>query len=329
MVPLLVAIATIVFFSILLKSGAIFSPKGSGTTPTTLPTSSQQSDFWSKRIDEVGPQVTYQEFKKLVSQEKLALQHGFSHIMGELLYQKKGLNGFAVCDQEFNYSCYHGFFTAALADKGVSIVRELNKVCEDTYNPLPSPCQHGIGHGLMAYLGRDKLVEALGLCKLTNQTNPLHGCTSGLFMEYNASSHFSSTSGVIDRRSLNPENPHEPCNSIVPQEFRSSCYAEIPLWWREVYNRDFDLIGKLCQSIEVKSHQSACYQGVGLVIAPTTNYNVNEVKILCKKMPDLTSQSQCLAETYKVFKALPGHQDKANQICEDLPNLDKTLCENY
>lgn len=249
--------------------------------------------------------------------------------MGELLYQKEGLKGFAVCDQEFNYSCYHGFFTAALADKGVPIVRELNKVCEDTYNPRPSPCQHGIGHGLMSYLGRNKLVEALSLCKLTNQTNPLHGCTSGLFMEYNASSHFSGTNGVIDRRILNPANPHEPCNTIVPQEFRSSCYAEIPLWWREVYNRDFDLIGRLCLSIERKSEQSACYQGVGLVIAPTTNYNVNEVKILCKKMPDLSGQRQCLAESYKVFKALPGHQDKANQICSDLLPSEKSLCEKY
>lgn len=315
-------------FSYLINSGTFSSLKGISTAQISLLTSSQKSEHWGKRFDEIGPSATYLEFKGQLSQEKLAFQHGLSHFMGELLYQKVGLDGFAVCDQEFNYSCYHGFFTAALADKGIPIVKDLNKVCEDKYNPLPSPCQHGIGHGLMSYLGRDRLVEALRFCKLTNQTNPLHGCSSGLFMEYNASSHFAKQDGGIDRRVLNQTNPHEPCNTAVPPEFRPSCYFEIPLWWRDVYNRDFDTMGRLCQVIQNDDEQSSCYQGMGIVIAPTTNYNVSEAISLCKKMPSISGQRQCLSSTFKVFKALPGYQNVVSDICQGLPPTERNLCEN-
>lgn len=287
---------------------------------------SEKLSYWSSQIEKIGAEKAYLEFKKEVSALPLPLQHGEVHFIGPLLYEKLGPQGFVACDTDFNYGCYHGFFAAALSDKGVALLTDLNKACEEKYNPRPSPCQHGIGHGLMSYLGRAKLVEALEYCKLTNQKDPLHGCTSGLFMEYNTSTHFS-PDGVNDIRPLNSLNPYEPCNTTVPGEFRRSCYFEIGLWWREVYNRDFTKIGQLCQNIADSEERKACFSGLALVIAPTTSYNAYETVKLCQKMPSLEGELICRAGSYLVFDGLDAIKHLAPKICEDLASPERELCQ--
>ena len=321
---------SIVFFLVVFSQSNLFSA-GNKNNATDLGSEAFQNEhpnreYWSQRIDRSGTAAAYLEFKAQALSRSLGIQHSLAHFIGELIYNKSGISGFLTCDTEFNYGCYHGFFSAVLGDKGLPVLKDLNKSCEDKYGTLSSPCKHGIGHGLLSYFGRNKLSEALSYCHQTNQQDPRNGCSAGVFMEYNISTHFAASNGVNDIRALNTDNPHEPCNTTVAKEFRQSCYFEIGLWWREVYTGDFTKIGRLCQEISVPEERDACFVGLGIVIAPTTNYNAGEVIALCKKMPDLDGELKCRSGAYGVFNGLEVTKELAPKICEDVPTTKLNQC---
>lgn len=312
------AAAVIVFLSIWGFYQNIDQKKPSLDNP---PQSQAESDvlkdtlFWEKRIGQIGAEAAYQEFKIAYADKPFNIQHPMAHSMGTLLYKKVGIEGFSVCDETYAYGCYHSFFESVFNDFGLDIIRDLDKACIEKYGEGGSGCQHGIGHGILAYLGRDKLIEALNYCRLTTQKNPLHGCTAGVFMENNISAHFAiSSEGKVDVRKLNPNNPHEPCNELPLEDLRKSCYFEIPLWWKDVFGGDFQKIGMLCHMIPQVNEREICFQGIGIIVAPSTYYDVGQTKKLCKNMPDSSGEAYCMKGAYGAFSGNPNEKHKAKEF---------------
>jgi len=285
-----------------------------------------ERERWSRRMDEVGAEQAYEEYKELYAPYDFGAQHTVAHIVGELLYEKKGIQGLSVCDATFAFGCYHSFFGKALADQGTEITQDLDEVCIQKFGPLGTGCQHGIGHGILEYMGHNKLAAALEACKMTTQIKNLFGCTSGVFMEYNFPVIFSPDKTFTETRELNKANPYEPCSTIAPERFRKSCYYEISQWWERVLYEDYEKMGKLCQEILNREHMESCYLGIGNIAAPSSKYNVTETIKKCKKMPDIDTQLLCRAGASWSFFADPKERSKSPEVCRGIEIEEESRC---
>lgn len=250
---------------------------------TTHTRTSLLRDEIRKSIQEFGPTVAYADFKRFVQQKDLDAQHNAAHIFGESLYETHEREGVATCDSELNFGCYHGFFTAAVKTEGLAIVTALDDVCQSSL--VPSACQHGLGHGILEYLGHKKLTEALLVCGQTTQPDPIAGCTSGVFMEYNVPLIIEGDTYSTAARPLgNPEQPYGPCMD-VDEVYRTSCFHELPQWWHQVYNGSYERMGELCDAVSDPKQRRSCFAGVGNITGNVANYDVNEAIQLCMKVP--------------------------------------------
>jgi hypothetical protein len=280
---------------------------------------------WEARIDAVGGQAAWEEMKAAFASTGFGIQHSAAHLFGNMLYEKIGLGGVAVCDSTFAFGCYHSFFGGALAAQGPAIIRQLDAACIEKYGPLGTGCQHGIGHGLMEFYGQDRLVTALEGCASTTQVNPLFGCTGGVFMEYNVPIILDGTNAHTESRRLDPAHPYAPCDSI-PDRFRQSCHYEMGQWWDKVYGGDYATIGKLCAKIENSVYRESCYLGVGNVAAPSSNYDVKETIRKCELMPDADGRRTCRSGASWSFFAEPKSRALAPAVCEGLSDAEKIRC---
>lgn len=279
--------------------------------------------YWSKAIDQLGPTQTYTNFKENVRLRDTESQHVLAHIFGALLYEKAGAEGIGVCDGEFAFGCYHSFFGRAIADKGQAVVTSLDQACIKKFGPLGTGCQHGIGHGLMEYYGT-KLDLALTGCLVT-QKIALLGCTSGVFMEYNFPVITGSETATTSLRKLDPAQPYEPCPN-TPAKFQKSCYFELPQWWYQVYERNDQVMGRLCQDISEQPHRENCFRGLGNTIGPRTNFDLKSGLDICRTMPSIEGNTLCLAGLSWSWFAEPSKRPVSSKPCQDLANRQKETC---
>lgn len=318
-----------VFSIVLIKS----KPKNQKLLETVPSASNNTGNFatdkvlWSKKIDELGADAAYKEYLNAYADKNFGTQHTAAHIMGTLLYEKKGIEGFATCDQSFAFGCYHSFFTSAITDLGLSVVAKLDQSCLDKYGLLGTGCQHGIGHGLMEYFGPKRLVDALAECKQTTQKHPLFGCTSGVFMEYNLPVIIDATNTRMESRKFDEKNINSPCTS-VPAQWQGSCYFELTQWWAQStpYKGDFKKIGSLCQAVTDEKNRHDCFLGIGNVAGPNNQYNAAATVASCKKMPNLEATVTCQSGASWSFYAMPQYKSLASELCKDLDSKSQELC---
>jgi len=219
--------------------------------------------------------------------------HEVAHMAGELLYETIGLPGTALCTADFQYGCYHGFAGRALSDVGLVSVSDIRAACDSS--PEPLGCIHGIGHGVLAFLGNEKLLEALRACASLKQESPVGGCFGGVFMEYNFNT-MQSVAG-ISVRSFSENGANEPCEGL-PNEFKIPCYFDQPAWWHAAATDTtadesdrFRSIGIRCAAIP-PPYRNVCYQGIGNVIGPTSGYETTTMRAWCELLP-LEGRESC------------------------------------
>ena len=287
-----------------------------GLQRTPAHTTQDDSMRWAGRIDRVGSPDAYKEFVREYTPTPFTTQHTAAHLMGILLYQKMGISGVAVCDASFAFGCYHGFFGRVIADKGVAVVPDLAENCRKQFGAQSTGCEHGIGHGIMEYTGRAKLMEGLELCKDTKQVNELYGCTSGLFMEYNSAMKFRDGVAYTDERLLDMKNPLAPCDS-VPTPYRTSCYFEIGLWWKGQLGTDYEKIGNLCTKAGTQPERDACYRGWGTVVAESVDHDSAEAKKVCGLIHASFGTDTCLLGVASRFFPA-GYPQAGQEICTAL-----------
>ncbi len=270
---------------------------------------------FSKRIKEIGAEKTYEEFKKVYRDEPFDSQHGIAHVMGELLYANEGLRGIGICDSSFAFGCYHSFFSKVFSNYGEEMIDDLAAMCEEKYKENKTGCEHGIGHGILEYMGSDALVKALDACKKTRQANPFFGCTSGVFMENNNRTFWEGGNARSEMRKLNKDDPYEPCDTIVPKEFRESCYFEISLWWKEVYHHDFTKIGSLCSKLLKEQEQAACFLGTGTVVSAVADFAIEKTISLCREMGE--GEDLCrIAASWRFSSLGSAAREEGKKLCD-------------
>lgn len=277
---------------------------------------------WQERIRVAGAAAAYEEFKQAYGALAFGRRHTLAHLWGELLFAADGFDGVAVCDSAFEFGCYHGFFTAAVGAGGIGILPELDRACRS--ESLPSACQHGIGHGILEYFGHGNLVKALEACAAVPQTEPVAGCTAGVFMEYNLPITLTSDGDArMQFRPVDEENPYAPCPNL-PREFRQSCYHELVQLWDRYY--EYRTIGELCHALEEPAERDACFQGAGNIAAPSSGYDVATAMEKCQQMPSDDGRTICRITSSWSFWAQEQYRHLAPEPCRGLAPEEVTRC---
>jgi hypothetical protein len=285
--------------------------------PLALSSVAEQRATFEQDIRTLGGAGAYTKFKKIYSEVPFNQQHLATHIFGGALYTVLAHDGVAVCDSGFSFGCFHGFFIGAVSEEGLSVVKSLDIACSRT--PIPAACQHGIGHGILEYLGHGRLDDALRACAEITRSGPVGGCTSGVFMEYNVPLIESSGAFSTEARMLPaPDEPYHPCPEVASQ-FSESCYHELPQWWEQVYAGDFGVIGRLCHEAGAEEYQRACVGGIGYRAAPSANYNLGKTRALCAMMPTDDMEHLCIVSASHAFASNIGDDQGAMALCDALP----------
>lgn len=282
--------------------------------------------YWAAQMDTRGAARTYAEFKKTYASAPYALQHVGAHFMGRMLYRRLGIDGIGICDASFGFGCYHSFFANAIAEHGIGIVSQLADQCKNRYGTNSTGCEHGIGHGILEYLGPAKLHEAVALCEKTRQTDPLAGCTSGVFMEFNMPL-------VVEGSQTHPtiRTPGTdllfPCDTFDAAPVRASCYFEISLWWKDLFGETaYEKVGNLCTTALSADDRTSCLKGWGTIVAELAAYNPDDAERMCGFIHSRDGSAACnFGVSMRLFGA--GQHAAGVQMCTKLSGEFKRECE--
>jgi hypothetical protein len=281
-----------------------------------------QKKEWKTYIQEVGPQKAYIDFKEMYKNTDSYIQHTTIHEIGAIFYETKGINGIVYCDETFGFGCYHGFFGEAIQYLGVNKISEMEKICIEKFGPDQNNCQHGIGHGIMAYYEKNNLDKALEKCNMFTHLQSLIGCKNGVFMEYNFNT--MSHTNNLQIRPLDDKGPYSPCISILKKD-QSSCYYSLPEWWNRIYNKDDNKMGGLCLSLN-ETNQKSCFLGIGGVIANSTSFHPDETLVRCEKMPNQDSIILCKQGAKKIYMLHHTPPAVTEKLCNDSDKSKKQEC---
>ncbi len=282
----------------------------------------QLREQWNKDFEKNSPQTVYANFKTQLQNQNFANQHLAAHLFGQVLYQKMGIDGIKICDSSFAFGCYHAFFGSAITDKGLSVLPVLDKGCTASGEGAVG-CQHGIGHGLLEFLGKDKLKEALNYCDSLTKLNPYFGCSSGVFMEYNEPIELGENTAVTRIRELDKNTPYDPCDKL-DKKFQESCYHGLPQLWDKTFDKDYARIAQLCSNLSDSTNRVACYNGIGSVAAPSSDYQTDGTIAKCDLISEINGRNIC--KVTAAWSFLPQNRAGADAICKDLPAEVKKQC---
>lgn len=294
----------------------------------------EEDTYWQSRIKTVGGQAAYTEFARAIQNDTTNKQHTMAHVFGSALYKTSGTRALGVCDARFSYGCFHQFLAKAIQEHGLREVAVLNQGCQQAGVANPLSCQHGIGHGVVAYIGYDRssLDKALGICKDLPFIDPVGGCYSGAFMEYNLHTMLGESA---DLRPVVEGNIFAPCDTLG-ESYQQACAFWQPQWWfQAIYQSDtspevYTKLGAHCDAMESdQSIRRSCYEGIG-TIAPGSVENVPEkAAALC----DATSTSPlyrlyCRSYAASALAAVTSIRI-AQKVCDGLTGASAEYCNAH
>jgi hypothetical protein len=292
-------------------------PEGVGANPGSL------KAYWVERIKKEGGAEAYGEFKSYIEKLSWERKHVTMHIIGEALFDVLDVEGVTVCDSSVGFACFHGFFGRAVSVGGPSNIEKLDRTCVEAFGPLGTGCQHGIGHGILEYTGYERLNEALSLCKQTTQLEPLLGCTSGVFMEYNTPLVGIGDGLVPQTREFDASDPYAPCPS-VPAENQASCYFELGQWFLIVLQSDYERAGDVCGELsgELRTY---CFLGVGSLTLILEDHSVERSLAVCAQFSE-DNELSCRAGVSWALYADPEYTERAAEACPYINAAQKEKC---
>lgn len=276
-----------------------------------------------------NPNDLYGQILSEYKHKTLNEQHSVAHIFGQYLYRAKKLDGITVCDGSFSFGCFHGFFNEAILDRGIDITIQLDQKCIERFGEKSSACQHGIGHGLIEFLGPKKLTQALDICGRLNWQKPLMGCSGGVFMGYNLPQTDRDDSGSSTALPFNPENPYRPCTGIN-DKFKPECYYNLGMYWNQVLDKNPAGMLRLCTEIENPRYRDSCLLGVGVTLAENTYPDKKKIQQNCDLSDVEYTRTICRSGAAWFYFAKPESRPEFQSLCEDLPEVLKHTClEKY
>lgn len=298
-------------------SGAVFvfQNRDDSKQPDRIDTQS----LFVEQIRNFGAQSAYQNFKvKNITDPQ---RHFFAHVFGQALFDDLGPDGVGICDDSFEFGCYHGFFTAGLSTDNLDLIYRFDQSCKEHWQDKYTPCQHGLGHGLLS--SGLSLNESLEWCKKI-MSHPTGGCLSGVFMEYNFPAK-TDHSGTVPRELQ--KDVYSPCSEL-PSEFQLSCYFELPQWWFKVYDKDFAKASAMCGEVPIQHNREWCFYGLGHYTATTLSYDVQQTAEVCDSLIYQDAKLWCRVGASWIFVVQPNSEVTLPVICSTFKDCWEQIKQN-
>lgn len=264
----------------------------------------------SDRFSSSSATDAYQYFVSTYRNSDPLWVHDLAHWVGAKLYQERGAEGVRVCDQSFNFGCYHGFFGQALGMEGEEFLFEAENECYgDGTNPVHfASCTHGIGHGLLEMRGYkvEDLSSALQECDSLKKPRAPESCYNGVFMEFNTQIMRTQDGERSLGREFSLSSAMEPCN-LLRDDYQKYCYYEHPAWW--INHISFSRMGDLCNEIAAVESKRECYKGMGrLLLSPrnrSDDLSFREgVNTRCSELDNKSGVQLCKQEAFRLRGAV-------------------------
>ncbi|MDO8408293.1 MAG: hypothetical protein Q7S95_03620 [bacterium] len=307
-----------VIIGVLCVSIAVMGLYASGLShPVAKDITENSSAGWFETIKRQGPDKAYALFKQKNDTRSQEEVHVDAHVFGKALYRAEGVQGVTVCDSAYGFGCYHQFFLSAIADKGLSVVKELDDACVAKFGLGGQGCQHGIGHGVFEYLAQS-LPKALDVCGTMQWQEPLFGCQGGVFMEYNFPTFIEATGSRPQARQFDQSHPYEPCPAVALR-FRLACYYAQTEWWDKGTSLNYREMGELCAAIREKDFREICFKAIGYSAVSANGFKLDKAVTACGAMPDADSLLLCRSGVlWGFWDSGTIYRRTALQACSDL-----------
>ena len=306
------------------------------STPPADNTPAVQEAYWEGRVKTLGASRAYEEFARFVDHKDPNFQHAQAHFFGAGLYAGAGVAGLSTCDARFNFGCFHEFLGRAIAALGLSEVQNLNQGCYEALGPTFLSCQHGIGHGILAYLGyaRKDLDHALSVCEDLPYNESIGGCYGGVFMEYNLQTMLGREGRIRPRA----ENVLYPCNELSAI-YQPACVYWQPQWWAQTLRQEgeidlarvFSTLGERCDLLKDPALGRFCFEGVGNMTAPSGDFIPSRAAALCEaSSPDPLKQLFCKSTAANSLSSGgAGEVGEGEKVCDGLSGDYWSFCAAY
>lgn len=211
--------------------------------------------------------------------------HLLGHVIGDVFYTQKGVDGIAECTQDFRNACSHTIVVGALNEFGPADAtqQKIREACKRAPggSGAYTMCYHGLGHGVFAYYGYD-LSKTIVFCERAgtsqHQNEEVAQCVSGAVMELLSGGAHDHEQWLIARKKyLLPEKPLTLCMSrLVPDVAKTLCLSYLTprlleLAGADIGNPDpstFEKAFSFCKPIREKRWRDACYGGFGKEFIP-------------------------------------------------------------
>jgi len=240
---------------------------------------------------------------------------------------------FALCAQDFENGCVHGFF------QGIGRTKQMDpqaarKFSDDLVSDpsiashLKSSVYHGLGHAHMVYVDYN-LLKAIDLCdQLDNAINE-RSCWGGMFME----NEDCSLAGNWQKCGYSKEDPTAPCSQL-PSVYQETCYFNHARWLLDFFDNNFIKVIEVCKNI---AEGKGCLKYLVILITdPGWQYKYNEIYTLqsiqesatfvCQQFPD-DFVNLCIIHTALNFKKRKITREiNLEEFCQGFDPQYRQLC---
>jgi plastocyanin len=250
--------------------------------------------------------------------------HDMAHLVGQLLFKRRGLNGLISCTPVFAFGCYHGLMEVVFYGNSPSEFSEnllkaeaaCGKLGDENHPPYWS-CIHGMGHGIITYREHD-LPQALKDCDRLKERVRTY-CYDGTFMELSISA-----AANFYRES----DPLYPCNAI-DEKYRFACGRSQPNVMRSRFNLQTGEIARICEESGSEAIKYHCIDALGYFSGQMSGGNPESIIKNCGEIIKGTNRAQCLAAAAGelVFQNTAGWQKSSQKVCSTLSGGELTLCQ--
>lgn len=277
----------LVGISLVLVAIAVMSTYVWHTSRSARSTTASQEQYWRELIQTFGIDEAKGQFMKSIAGDEPTEAHTESHAFGAALYDLgeplTKCPTTNVQDEFYSSGCAHEFIGRMISDRGLEAVDDIEAQCASLSRREFHLCEHGIGHGLIGYLGYDldALRVAVGACARTSDNN----CYRAAFMERDFRRLANIELSVRQPEKGEPE--HSYCNEFK-EPVKSVCVYWQPNWWYALLSPDVpsaelpDLMSHLYTLCDQWSgvYKNLCATGVGFNIY-YIGASVPEARAIC------------------------------------------------
>lgn len=248
--------------------------------------------------------------------------HLLGHVVGDILFEQRGLEGIQICTQDFRNACSHAIVVGLFYEDGEGALEKISNACREAPGGKGAytMCFHGLGHGVLAYAGYD-LEKTIGLCKQTGTTEyndrEFVECVGGSIMEMIAGVNDPEAWKAQYKNYFKENDPLYPCSAdFMPDSVKGMCYNYLTPHLFIAAGGDlsdptdsFEKAFTYCDAISSEriGERAACFGGFGkefIVLAKErdirdidvmTEEQIKKVYNWCKLAPNREGAEYCLS----------------------------------